>query len=314
MSDFEDQDDFTDSEDEELQQAFAEGKLKPGLNVVEEETKKVFVNNVGALRHKVQSFKQKLPWVECLDLVNEPAPLAPELAMQIKEHDDKREKQLKNNAKLAKITPKDDPVVNDFHREMLFHQQAQAAVIDGISRLKKLGVYTKRPEDYFAEMAKSDEHMQKVRKHLLAKQEGQAKSERMKQLREQRKLGKQLQVQAKVQRAMDKKEMLDQVKKYRKGQKSNLDFLDGNKNKPNIKNVNQRSMAKRKAKDAKFGFGGRKKGSKLNTKESAADVTAYRRPPKLTGKGSKLKGSKKPVLKRLGKSRRQKSKTPRGKN
>lgn len=36
--------------------------------------------------------------------------------------------------------------------------------------------------------------MQKVRKHLLAKQEGQAKSERMKQLREQRKLGKQLQV------------------------------------------------------------------------------------------------------------------------
>lgn len=51
---------------------------------------------------------------------------------------------MKNNAKLAKITPKDDPVVNDFHREMLFHQQAQAAVIDGISRLKKLGVYTKR--------------------------------------------------------------------------------------------------------------------------------------------------------------------------
>lgn len=51
-----------------------------------------------------------------------------------------------------------------------------------------------RPDDYFAEMAKTDEHMQKVRKHLLAKQEGQAKSERMKQLREQRKLGKQLQV------------------------------------------------------------------------------------------------------------------------
>lgn len=55
-----------------------------------------------------------------------------------------REKQLKNNAKLAKTIPKDDPVINDFHREMLFHQQAQAAVIDGISKLKKLGIYTKR--------------------------------------------------------------------------------------------------------------------------------------------------------------------------
>ena len=45
---------------------------------------------------------------------------------------------------------------------MNFHRQAQAAVLEGIPRLQRLGVRTKRPDDYFAQMAKTDAHMQKV--------------------------------------------------------------------------------------------------------------------------------------------------------
>ena len=41
-------------------------------------------------------------------------------------------------------------------------KQAQAAAIEGVRRLQELGVPTKRPDDYYAEMAKSDQHMQKV--------------------------------------------------------------------------------------------------------------------------------------------------------
>lgn len=52
--------------------------------------------------------------------------------------------------------------VDDFKREMLFHRQAQSAVLDGVPKLKSLGILTKRPDDYFAEMAKSDQHMHKV--------------------------------------------------------------------------------------------------------------------------------------------------------
>jgi len=55
-----------------------------------------------------------------------------------------------------------DPTVDDFKRELLFHRQAQAAVTHALPKLKALGVKTRRPEDYFAEMAKSDSHMQKV--------------------------------------------------------------------------------------------------------------------------------------------------------
>ena len=50
------------------------------------------------------------------------------------------------------------------------YRQAQAAVLEAIPRLKAENIATKRPEDYYAQMAKSDEHMKKVRSisiHLL---------------------------------------------------------------------------------------------------------------------------------------------------
>ena len=47
------------------------------------------------------------------------------------------------------------------------YRQAQASVLEGVSKLHKLGVKTKRPEDYFAEMAKTDDHMKKVKKYFF---------------------------------------------------------------------------------------------------------------------------------------------------
>lgn len=44
------------------------------------------------------------------------------------------------------------------------YRQAQATVLEALPKLKKLQILTKRADDYFAEMAKSDQHMQKVRK------------------------------------------------------------------------------------------------------------------------------------------------------
>lgn len=51
-----------------------------------------------------------------------------------------------------------------FHLSCNFsYRQAQAAVLAVLPRLHQLQVPTKRPTDYFAEMAKSDQQMQKVR-------------------------------------------------------------------------------------------------------------------------------------------------------
>lgn len=139
----------------------------------------------------------------------------------------------------------------------------------------------------------------------MKKQEDQKKSERVKQLRQQRKEGKMLQIQTKLQRQQEKKEMLDQVKKIRKGMSKDTDFLDGKKSKA----ISRKVLEKRKMKDKKFGFGGKKKGMKMNTRESAADITEYKNPGKPNRGNNKSNKKKKPGQKtRPGKNRRMKMK------
>lgn len=260
------------------------------------------------MKEKLDDMILELPWIERLDMTNDLAPLAPELAVQIERHEQKRENLFKGNKKIPYVAPAVDPVLNDFKREILFHRQAQAAVIDGIAKLKELGIATKRPDDYFAEMAKTDDHMQKIRKHLIAKQEGQQRSERVKQLREQRKMSKIIQREALDKKQADKSKMASDLKAFRKGKLKNLDFLNDEKprGRPKPKALNK----KRQEKENKFGRGGKKRGMKQNTKESAMDTKDFsmRKNRERTGIGAnalKAKGkNNKNKNKRVGKSRR----------
>ncbi|XP_031830388.1 putative rRNA-processing protein EBP2 homolog [Nomia melanderi] len=288
------------SSDEELREAFAKGLLKPGLNTVAEETNKQYKNCVTLMKQKLDEIKLTLPWVERLDMINVPAPLAPELALQMQEQEVRRSKQLKGNKKLPQYDPADDPVLNDFRRETMFHRQAQGAVMDGIMRLKKLGIPTTRPDDYFAEMAKTDAHMHKVRENLMKKQVITQRTEKVRQMRLQRKVAKQMQVEATLKKHAEKRKLMEEVKKYRKGIRQDLDFLE-DKKKPQPRKVDPKIAAKRKMKDSRYGFGGKKRGNKKNTRTSSMDVSEYKRPSK-PGKDLKKKGGN--VNKRLGKSRR----------
>ncbi|KAB0795369.1 hypothetical protein PPYR_12208 [Photinus pyralis] len=262
----------SDSSEAELQEAFAKGLLKPGLNIVENAPRK-FVNDEASLKQKLLEFQLKLPWIERLDSTNDPAPLAPEMAAQILEQEEKQKSLRSNNKKLPQIAIENDPVLNDFKREMIFYRQAQAAVLSSIPKLKALKIQTKRPDDYFAEMAKSDEHMQKIRQNLMQKQLGKERSEKIKQLRLQHKEGKALQTQTKLERLKEKKQILDRVKKMRKGAEKNFDFLNQDDSK---KKGGKKALDKRKVRNERFGYGGKKRGSKMNTKESSADFGNHR--------------------------------------
>ncbi|XP_050080754.1 probable rRNA-processing protein EBP2 homolog [Anopheles maculipalpis] len=311
---------FTDEEDsdEELRQAFLRNELKPGLNVIVRK-EKAPVNDKIQLKSALETCVLKVPWLERMDLVNDLAPLTPELAIQIEKHEQKRENQFKGNRKIPYVAPEADTVLNDFKREILFHRQAQAATVEGIRKLHDLGVATKRPDDYFAEMAKSDEHMQRIRKVLLDKQEGIAKSERIRQLREQRRIGKLIQRQATEKRDEERRKMLGDIKKFRKGKLANLDFLDDDDgprgefrksgNAPGKGKKGKTVSAKRKARDAKFGFGGRKKGMKQNTKESCINDGPRR---SMGGGKGRKKGGKAGANSRPGKSRRAQMKGGKG--
>lgn len=301
--------------DVELQEAFAKGLVKPGLNIVSTDHKKHYKNDVVQLKRKSSDIKLKLDWVERLDLVNDQAPLAPELALKL------QEEELQHEARFNKVQGKgrklqnvntEDLALNDFRREMLFHRQAQAAVLIGIPKLRKEGVKTKRPDDYFAEMAKSDQHMQKVREVMMKKQHVQERTERVRQLRQLRKVSKQVQKEAKVRQVNEKKKLMEEVKKYQKGLRTDLDFLEekkkNKKQKPSSSQGNRKEpvdkkvQAKRRYKDKKFGFGGKKRGMKRNTKNSTSDVSEFRKPGKPKQPGAAKKHQ------RPGKSRRLKMK------
>ncbi|CAL8396139.1 unnamed protein product [Boreogadus saida] len=283
--------------DSELQDAFAKGLLKPGMNVLTTQSK-TCVNNVEAIRQCLAELSTSLPWVERLDLTNLPAE---DILAQAE----------------GKL-PAGDGTVNaddDFQREMFFYRQAQASVLEALPRLKKLNIFTKRPGDYFAEMAKSDQQMTKIRKKLISKQAILEKSEKAKKLREQRKFGKKVQVEVIQKRHKEKRDMMNAVKKYQKGMTDKLDFLEGDQKGPAAASQKTKAdaakrgpNAKRKSKDDRFGFGGKKSGKKWNTKESHNDVSTFRSKT-AHGKGGKKGGKGGAQNKRPGKSVRKKMKS-----
>ncbi|KAK9404363.1 putative rRNA-processing protein EBP2 [Crotalus adamanteus] len=282
--------------DQELQKALAKGSLKPGLNIVLEGRPKA-LNNVDGLKRCLSEFQKNLSWVERLDVTS---PLETNVTSAAS----------KNTVEKNAIDPEDD-----FKREMNFYHQAQASFLEALPRLHQLKIPTRRPDDYFAEMAKSDQQMQKIREKLKSKKEAMEKSERAKQLRALRKYGKQVQIDVLQKRQKEKSTMLNAVKKYQKGLLDKLEFLEGDKSsEPQKKKegterqpMKKGPSAKRRYKNQKFGFGGRKKGSKWNTKESYNDVSSFRA-SKVHNKGTGKVG-KKGAKKRPGKKMRQKIKS-----
>lgn len=113
---------------------------------------------------------------------------------------------------------------NDFKREAMFLRQAELAVAQSLPKLEALNVKTKRPEDYYAEMAKTDDHMKKVREFLLSKHAEMEKRDKVRKMRELKKMGKQIQTEVLKKKEEAKRKLNERVKKIRKGEKDSMDI------------------------------------------------------------------------------------------
>lgn len=101
--------------------------------------------------------------------------------------------------------------------------------------------------------------------------------------------------------------MLEQLKRVRKGKSADLDFLEDNKGKKAQGKENKKINKRRAMKDQKFGFGGKKKGSKLNTRESTNDMDGFNSSAKkkpFNFKTKNFKPNNKKKNQRPGKSKR----------
>lgn len=104
-------------------------------------------------------------------------------------------------------------VDDEFVREFQFSEQAKLAAIEVLPKLKDLGIPTEIPKTYKGDMVKDERQMARVRDTLKAKKDSIEKSEKMKKLRELKKMGKKIQEEVLRKRSKDKKEFLEQVKK-----------------------------------------------------------------------------------------------------
>lgn len=113
-------------------------------------------------------------------------------------------------------TTKNDDVKNvddEFVREYHFSEQAKQAASSVLPQLKELGIPTETPKTYKGEMMKDERQMAHIRENLKSKKDAIDKSEKMKKLRELKKIGKKIQEEVLRKRSKDKKEFLDKVKK-----------------------------------------------------------------------------------------------------
>ncbi|TFK52689.1 Ebp2-domain-containing protein [Heliocybe sulcata] len=226
-------------------------------------------------------------------------------------------------------------VDDDLNRELSFYKQALHAANTARALASQHNLPFTRPSDYFAEMVKSDAHMERIRQRLLNESATIKRGEEKRREREGKKFGKQVQLEKIKERERGKKEMEERLKGLKRSKcymkyipfsvkaegnvKERKDALDPQadgedfdvavedaiSDRPPKRSKGASGPGKkmgRGARDNKFGFGGKGKRAKQNTKASTDDFgggsSRGKGPSGRGGKGGP-KGSKRP-----GKSRR----------
>ncbi|KAF8628652.1 hypothetical protein AX15_003784 [Amanita polypyramis BW_CC] len=199
-------------------------------------------------------------------------------------------------------------VDDDLNRELAFYKQALHGANTARELASKHNFSFTRPADYFAEMVKSDAHMERIRQRLLDETANIKRGEEKRREREGKKFGKQVQVEKLKEREKSKKEMDERIKALKRKRKDVLDKPEGGEDfdvavedaiadRP-AKRVKKQGGPKlgRTARDKKFGFGGSKKHAKHNTRASTDNFGP--------GASKGKKGAKAGKSNRPGKSKR----------
>ncbi|GLB38640.1 putative eukaryotic rRNA processing protein EBP2 [Lyophyllum shimeji] len=221
----------------------------------------------------------------------------------------------------------DVDVNDDLNRELAFYKQALHGADAARAPAAKHKFPFTRPADYFAEMVKSDAHMERIRQRLLDESATIKKSEDKRKEREGKKFGKQVQLEKLKERERSKKDMEERLQGLKRKRKDMLDnpqagdddfdiaVEDAISDRPAKRGRSGEAggggrggKSSRKARDAKFGFGGGNRRSKQNTRESTDNFDSRGR--KSGGKGARgghgvtRGGGRGGASKRPGKNRR----------
>ncbi|KAL4577185.1 hypothetical protein LXL04_013289 [Taraxacum kok-saghyz] len=215
--------------------------------------------------------------------------------------------------KLSLDIPQEDEVdVNDdLARELAFYNQALQGTREAFVKFETMKLPFLRPSDYYAEMVKTDSHMEKIKGRLIAEKRRMEEAEERRKMRgkmrDNKKKAKEVQAVKQRERVKQKKDEIESVKKWRKQRQQSgfaekdsgdIGFEDG-KGSESVKKGNKRQgvspwdrtggkgkreekggggSGKRKSRefrDSKYGFGGKKGMKKQNTAETTNDFKGF---------------------------------------
>ncbi|PQE28405.1 rRNA processing ebp2 protein [Rutstroemia sp. NJR-2017a BBW] len=196
---------------------------------------------------------------------------------------------------ITSSTPTSIPdVSDDLNRELAFYAQSLAAVQEARALLKAEGVPFTRPTDYFAEMVKADEHMEKIKKKLVDEAAGKKAAAEARKQRDLKKFGKQVQVAKLQERDKERKQTLEKIKvlkRKRQGadneQTNEADLFDValEEETTGPKSDRKGGPNKRQKRDERFGHGGKKRFKKSGDAMSSGDLSGFS-VKKMKGKGA----------------------------
>jgi len=299
--------------DEEIIAALKAGIIKPGTTIKSDKLDKLVgktidgqpkqyrqkaeINNVSALNNFEAQLKAEING-QNIDSSNNFLSDFKEYPNVTIPKDDNRE----NNAEEHANKMRNNLANNEFKREALFSLEAKASALKALDLLEKHGIPVTRPEDYYAEMTKSDRQMEKVKKKILQKSEEMDRRDKLRTIRDQRKKGKEIQQEIKKKRSEEKKDFLKKVKKAQKEKKGDALFDDDAGRGGKKTHVNK----KREHKDKKFGFGGKKSAKFMGGNKAGGPSVGKNRPAKASNASRGVR-SKQNTKKRPGKAARGKN-------
>lgn len=102
-------------------------------------------------------------------------------------------------------------VHDDLNRELAFHSQCLEAVTEARTLLRKENVKFSRPTDYFAEMVKTDDHMEKIKTKIREAATDKKAAVEARRQRDLKKFGKQVQVAKLQERDKARRETMNKI-------------------------------------------------------------------------------------------------------
>jgi len=266
----------------EIQVALEDDSSEDEEENTDEADKQRNEGNVKGLRSVTANLmvdKSRLPWSETFDVIPPtPLPFGREMedGQTISVHD-------------------------DLKREVSFYNMALEAVHDGRNKCADCNIPFSRPEDFFAEMVKTDDHMAMVKDRLIFENKKMAAFEQRKSNRELKLRAKESHAHRIVEKAKTKKKHMQDVDDWAKNAASNRaggGRIRDDDDDAYLAKMGVGSNNKRQGMDRKYGHGGKSARFKQNDKTSLNDMSGYNPRGgsggmgKSNGSGGKRKGKR----------------------